>query len=421
MVPPVGMPSFAGRSAIGRATAVLTLIAMLAGCGSSVKSGASASTSGPPKSCPATVLDTLGRVLNRVYREGIFSERTAAARHVIAASIPLRRAVEGGDAAAASAAARELLAGGHMTNLRVIRGTRTLVDVGGAALTPLKGTIADASGKAIASYVTSVWADAGFVAEGEGVAEGLVALRANGASVGGSFALPPGQLPSGGTLTAGGVLYQFTSFPAEAFPSGPVTVYLLRPVSSTTALCGSGSEDTVVNTLSRVARLIYGGEAGKRTLTQIRRVQRDAPLLEAVARRDPTATRLAVEALLSQHIVRLRVSAGHTLLSDVGGPYVLAPVSAPLRLGRRTIGSFVLSIQDDEGYKRLAGRLAGLKVLMYMSTKLVKNSLGPSPGAVPASGHYSYRGHDFRVLTIDARAFPSGPLTIRVLIPIPYS
>src|SRR5664280_3113398 len=115
---------------------------------------------------------------------------------------------------------------------------------------------------------------------------------------------------------------------------------------------------------------IYGGEAGKRTLTQIRRVQRDAPLLEAVARRDPTATRLAVEALLSQHIVRLRVSAGHTLLSDVGGPYVLAPVSAPLRLGRRTIGSFVLSIQDDEGYKRLAGRLAGLKVLMYMSTKL---------------------------------------------------
>ena len=56
--------------------------------------------------------------------------------------------------------------------------------------------------------------------------------------------------------------------------------------------------------------------------------------------------------------MRLRVSAGGQLLSDVGGPYVLAPVSAPLRLDGRTIGSFVLSIQDDEGYLRLTRRLA---------------------------------------------------------------
>ena len=72
--------------------------------------------------------------------------------------------------------------------------------------------------------------------------------------------------------------------------------------------------------------------------------------------------------LLHEHVVRLRVSAGGRLLSDVGGPYVLAPVRAPLRLNGRQIGSIVLSIQDDEGYKRLAGRLAGLDVLMYMSS-----------------------------------------------------
>ncbi len=125
--------------------------------------------------------------------------------------------------------------------------------------------------------------------------------------------------------------------------------------------------------------------------------------------------------LLNQHIVRLRVSAGGRLLSDVGGPYVLAPVTAPLRLNGRTIGSFVLSIQDDEGYKRLTGRLAGLNVLMYMGSSLVKNSLGPSPGAVPDSGTYDYHGRTFRVYTLHARAFPSGPLKIHVLIPIPYS
>ncbi len=104
---------------------------------------------------------------------------------------------------------------------------------------------------------------------------------------------------------------------------------------------------------------------------------------------------------------------------------MLAPVTAPLRANGHRIGSFVLSIQDDEGYLRLTRRLAGLDVLMYMNGKggqrLVKNSLGPTPAIVPASGPYTYHGQSFRVITVHAKAFPTGPLTIRVLIPIPYS
>jgi hypothetical protein len=153
-------------------------------------------------------------------------------------------------------------------------------------------------------------------------------------------------------------------------------------------------------------------------------VQGYQPLLQAVARRDPAATRVAVEALLNQHIVRLRVTAPGGLLVDDGGPFVLAPVSAPLKLGGKTIGRIVMSIQDDEGYLRLTRRLAGLNVLMYMGanhTRLVKNSLGPNPGTVPASGAYSYRGRNFRVITVNATAFPSGPLLIRVLVPVPYT
>jgi hypothetical protein len=221
------------------------------------------------------------------------------------------------------------------------------------------------------------------------------------------------------------VNYQYTSFAGEAFPAGALRVYLLKPVSATTAFCGHTSEDTAFNTLSRIARLIYAGEGGPRTIPQIRRVQRNVPLLEAVAQRDPVATLAAVRILLHHHIVRLRVlgPAGE-LLADDGGPYVLQPVTAPLRFQGRKIGSIVLSIQDDEGYKRLAGRLAGLDVLMYMNVggrqQLVKNSLGPAPGNVPASGSYVYRGKSFRVLTLHGAAFPSGPLTIRVLIPTPY-
>jgi hypothetical protein len=105
---------------------------------------------------------------------------------------------------------------------------------------------------------------------------------------------------------------------------------------------------------------------------------------------------------------------------------VLAPVAGTLRLGGQPIGSFVLSIQDDEGYLRLTKRLVGLRVLMYTNPKatqptLVKNSLGPAPGSVPGSGSYSYRGRRFRVFTLHVGAFPSGPLAIKVLVPIPYS
>jgi hypothetical protein len=157
-------------------------------------------------------------------------------------------------------------------------------------------------------------------------------------------------------------------------------------------------------------------------------VQSNQPLLQAVAARDPQAVKAASEVLLHHHLVRLRVSAGGKLLYDLGGPWVLAPVKADLRLHGRKIGQIVISIQDDEGYLRLTRRLVGLSVLMYMQGRdgrpeLVKNSLGPGvggPQSVPVSGPYTYRGRSFRVFTVDAEAFPSGPLTIRVLMPVPY-
>jgi hypothetical protein len=368
------------------------------------------------------VLGALDHVAVRVYREGISSERTRSALSSIARSTPLREAVEHDDPAAASAAAQALIASGHMTNLRVSRGAQVLTDVGSpGALAPLHGSIRDASGSPIGTFVTSVWADNGFVQETGGIAQGVAVLRENGHSIAASFALPPGELPAQGTVTVRGTDYAYTSFPAAAYPTGQLRVYLLKPLSSIAPLCGKTSQDTLVNTLSRVARLIYAGEGGRHAFTQVHRVQHDQQLLRAVAARDPAATRQAIEHLLHEHVVRLRVSAGGRLLSDVGGPYVLAPVHAPLHLNGRQIGNVELSIQDDEGYKRLAGRLAGLNVLMYMGSRLVKNSLGPAPGTVPSSGTYHYRGHTFRVFTLHAKAFPSGPLRIAVLIPIPYS
>ncbi len=419
-------------STVARLTLLAVALVSVSGCGSGLRSSTGARASEAPASCAQTVMRALGAVVQRVYREGVESERTASARAMITHSRPLRAAIEAHDPAAARAAAHALIATGHMTNLLITSAGRTMVALGGPALTPLRGTIAGAGGGApIAAYTTSVWSQSGFSAEASGLAESLVALRAGNRTVGGTVSLP-GELAAEGTTTRGGIAYDYTSFPALAYPSGALRAYLLKPASAVSALCGSSTADTEVNTLSHIAHLIYAGEAGARTIPQVRRVQHDPALLGAVARREPQATRRAIIALLNQHIVRLRVSAGHRLLADVGGPYVLAPVSAPLRAGGHTIGSFALSIQDDEGYLRLARRLAGLKVLMYMSTapgsapRLVKNSLGAGGhqslglSSVPAEGPYTYRGREYRVVTIVAHAFPSGPLTIRVLIPIPY-
>ena len=412
--------------AAARASVLLALIALLAGCGSSARSGATATV--PPGTCQQTVLRTLGAVLERIYHEGVKSERTGAAQHIVETSVPLRQALESGNTAATAAAARALVATGRITNLRIVAGGGTVADIGSAAVTPLRGTINNAAGSPIASYTTSVWSDAGLTAEGQGVTQGLVVISRNGRSLGGTPQLPAGTPGGEGTLKLNGVDYQFFSFGGEAYPAGGVRIYLLRQIPSLATLCGATPEETLVNTLSHIASLIYAGEVGARTQIQVRRVAHDPALLAAVARQDPAAARLAIDALLNQHVVRLRVEVGGKLLADVGGPYVLGPVGGTLRSGGRRIGTFLLSIQDDEGYKRLAGRLAGLKVLMYEAPAqpggpplLVKNSLGPSPGTVGASGRFTYQGQTYRVATVNATAFPTGPLTIRVLIPIPYS
>ena len=58
---------------------------------------------------------------------------------------------------------------------------------------------------------------------------------------------------------------------------------------------------------------------------------------------------------------------------------------------------------------------------MYMGSKLVQSSLQGTPAGVPSQGPFSYGGRSFIAFTFQAHAFPSGPLRITALIPLPYS
>ena len=188
----------------------------------------------------------LSDIAQRVYREGVISERTATAEHFITTSIPLREAVERGDAQQARAAAQALISAGRITNLLITRragaagapagsttpGARTLTEIGPEALSPISGTLTGVGGVPIGSFLTSVWSDSGFVLETDGITEGLTALRRQGHSLPGSLQLPAGPLPASGTMRVHGVGYRYSSFPASAYPSGTLRVYLLRSTDS---------------------------------------------------------------------------------------------------------------------------------------------------------------------------------------------
>ena len=96
--------------------AIAGMLAALAACGSSSSGNPAAGSPAPAAvpaallkpipapaggDCPAVVLTTLARVLQRIYNEGVVSEEVLAARDLIKRNAMLHEAVEHGDAGAA--------------------------------------------------------------------------------------------------------------------------------------------------------------------------------------------------------------------------------------------------------------------------------------------------------------------------------
>ncbi len=100
------------------------------------------------------------------------------------------------------------------------------------------------------------------------------------------------------------------------------------------APCGSGSGQAAALAAGMVARRIYDQELSSVEVRSDRsQIESFQPLLAALAGGDRAAVGEAVTSLVFSHthVVRLRVSTPAGVLADVGGPYILAPLSGALR------------------------------------------------------------------------------------------
>jgi hypothetical protein len=189
--------------------------------------------------------------------------------------------------------------------------------------------------------------------------------------------------------------------------------------------CGRAAPEVLAQTIGAVAAQIYAGEvASSETIKDRRQVENYAPLLRALAKDDRAGVKTAVTSLVYSHthIVRLRVIRGSTVLADVGGPYILAPLTGTLRLHRRTIGHYVLSVQDDVGYVKIETRFIGAPLVLRTGSSSrnvpVEGLVAPGPARIPEHGPVTYRHAAYQAYSFEGSAFPSGPLRISLLVPL---
>jgi hypothetical protein len=359
------------------------------------------------------VAGTLGDVGKRIYREAASGGDVAQAVHRVQSSSALASAVAADNASAARQALNALLLG-QIVRVEVLRGGRSFASAGqGSALAPVRGSIPGAS------FVLSVQSVDSYLKVAQQVTGSQVLLiTSSGRRLAGTLPGPaPASVPQEGTLRNSGQSYEVASLNGAVYPSGALRIALLVP--SRAISCPASIPQARVETLGHVGERIYQEELHSPTVSAtVRQMEHSPSFIQAVGARDVASTQAAIVGFFRAHIhvVRVRVTVGERLLTDVGGPYALAPVQGTLRSGGRVVGHFTTAIQDDAGYLKLAHLFTGAEVLMRTGERQVMGTLSPGPASVPDRGEVAYRGHSYQAFSFTGEAFPSGPLRISLLI-----
>jgi hypothetical protein len=195
---------------------------------------------------------------------------------------------------------------------------------------------------------------------------------------------------------------------------------LLPNASASSAPCAASANATYLQAIGAIGQRIYSEELSSGPTQVAVKFAITNPAVVAAARtRSPVAARAAVLVLLRAHlhIVRARIIAtGGRVLSDVGGPYVLAPITQPLLDRGQRVGTVILSVQDDLGYVLLAQRFLGAEAVLRVGAQQVMGPTSVKGRNLPGNGTISLAGRTVDVISFAAHAFPSGALRISLLV-----
>ncbi len=347
--------------------------------------------------CAATADATDADVVRRIYAQAVDGRLVASVTSRLGSSTALASAVAARDRTAIAAAVAPLWRNQIRRLIVSDNGGRVLYARGRtAALAPFSRPLTDAGGKVVGSYTAAVSSDAALTGIAADVTGGRVAVRGSSGRV----------LSSTGR---GGPGAAVSVVAGTAFPSGAVAI-TLDPPAVDPRLCGADAASTHALMVAAVGRRLFATEAGSTQATRVlAHVAGTRAFQDAVAAHSASALRAQIVRFFadpSLHVVRIRaIDPSGVLIGDVGGPYALAPASAPVRRGGRRLGTVTLAVQDDTGYIKLLGRFTGAAVAL-------KAPNGPVPGSdlLPSGG-----GRQQVAYTVGA--FPSGPLDVTLSVP----
>lgn len=240
------------------------------------------------------------------------------------------------------------------------------------------------------------------------IASGIAAVTAVGAVVG---AVRPDDFQSDA---------QTSRQLALSGHSGTVATALGAALGATSGRCGAVTTEAIASVDAKVAQRIYTGELrGSEVSADIAHIKGDGELLSALASSNEAAVYAAVHKLVYTphwHIVRLQAVKNGRVLADVGGPYIIAPVSGTLKLQGRKVGSYVMSIQDDVGYVKLVSRFSGVPIDLYRGGSFLMGTLQPAPAYVRSGQSVTVAGSTYQAHVLDALAFPTGRLQASLFV-----
>ena len=196
------------------------------------------------------------------------------------------------------------------------------------------------------------------------------------------------------------------------------------PVAVSASGSSGGDCHTVAaDTLGEVGRRIYEqAAAGHGVGEAVARVTRSPALAAAISSGDAGAARTALNALLANQIARIEVlESGRPFASAGSGP-AIAPVRGTLPGG----ASYVLSVQADDSYTKVAKQVTGAEILLLSGTgsassrsasrRLAGTIAGPQPARIPVRGPIEIKNQKYVAVSLNGQVFPTGPLRIVLLI-----